>query len=110
MTGMLLLNQEIVGVCIRSPVAGNGRELANHQAFDERLSGLIVIGIRAVVADLRIGKDHDLSRIRRIGENFLISSDGGIENHLTVSFRARTKTRPSKTVPSSRASIAGFNS
>ena len=57
-----------------------------------RLGGFVVAFIRAVVADLRIGENHDLAGIGRIGEDFLIARDGGIENHLTRPLDGRTKT------------------
>ena len=56
------------------------------------LRSLVVRLVRAVVADLRIGEDDDLAGIGRIGENFLISGDGGIEDNFAGPFRARTKT------------------
>ena len=72
--------------------------------------GRFAIGrIGAVVADLRIGEDHDLAAIGRIGENFLIAGDGGIKDHFTGALDRRTKTDPSKTVPSSRARTACCN-
>ena len=57
-----------------------------------RLGGFVVALIRAVVSDLRVGENHDLAGIRRIGEDFLIARDGGIEDHLARSFDGRTKT------------------
>ena len=69
-----------------------------------------VVGfVRAVVADLRIGQHHDLPGIGRIGEDFLVAGDRGIEDDFARAFDGRTKTLPSKTVPSSRARTAGFN-
>ena len=48
--------------------------------------------IGAVVADLGVRKDDDLSGVGGIGEDFLISGDGGIEDYFTGAFCARTKT------------------
>jgi hypothetical protein len=40
---------------------------------------------------LGIGEDNDLPGIGRVGENFLISGEGGIENHLSGPLGGRTK-------------------
>src|SRR5690348_5218316 len=84
--------EKMFGAFLGAPVAGNGRDLADYQAFNEGLDGFVIGQIGAIVADLRIGEDNDLTAIGRIGENFLITGDGGIEDHLTGSFDRRTKT------------------
>ena len=43
-----------------------------------------VLGIHAVVADLRIGHRHNLPAITRIGENLLISRHRGIKTNFAV--------------------------
>ena len=45
------------------------------------MRGLIVVRIGAVIADLRVGQDNNLSRIRGIGKDFLVTGDGSIENN-----------------------------
>ena len=92
MTGMPCFGQEIVGLVVRAPVAGDRRKFADDQPFDVRLAGFVIVGIGAVVADLRVGEDDDLAGIGRIGEDFLIAGDGGIENDFAGAFRGRTKT------------------
>ena len=77
---------------IRAPVAGERRKLAHHQSFDVRPRRFVVGLVGAVVADLRIGENDDLAGIRRIGEDFLIAGDGGIENDFAGPFDGRTKT------------------
>ncbi len=84
--------QEIVGLGVGAPVAGDGRELAHHQTFDVGAGGFVIVGAGAVVADLRVGEDDDLAGIGRVGENFLIAGEGGIEDHLAGPFGGRTKT------------------
>ena len=44
------------------------------------LRGLQVLGRGAGVADVRIGQRDDLARVGRVGEDFLVAGDGGIEN------------------------------
>src|SRR5574343_641935 len=45
------------------------------------LFGLDVLGIDAVVADVRIRESHDLPAIARVSEDFLVAGDGGVEHH-----------------------------
>ena len=68
------------------------RELAHHEALNIRMRGLVVGERRAVVADLGIGEDDDLAGIGRIGEDFLVSGERGIENDLAGALGGRTKT------------------
>src|SRR5690242_10741605 len=82
----------MLGAFLGPPVAGDGRDFANYQAFNEGLDGFVIGRIGAIVADLRIGEYNDLTAVGRIGENFLISGDGGIKNHLTSAVDRRTKT------------------
>ncbi len=80
------------GLLIRAPIAGDGRDLADDQSFYIRTGGLAIRLVGAIVADLRIGEDDDLAAIGRIGENFLIAGDGGVEDHLACALDRRTKT------------------
>ena len=41
-----------------------------------------------------LGENDDLAAIGRIGEYFLITGDGGVENDLTGTLYGRTKTDP----------------
>ena len=52
----------------------------------------VIVGVRAVVADLRIGEDDDLAGIGGVREDFLIAGDGGIEDDFAGAFYGRTKT------------------
>ena len=56
------------------------------------MRGLVVFGVGAVVADLRVGQDDDLAGIGRIGEYFLIAGERRIEDDFAGAFRGRTKT------------------
>src|SRR5439155_19962427 len=44
----------------------------------------VVFRLGAVVADLWVGKDYNLPGVRRIGEDLLVSGDGGIKNNFPV--------------------------
>jgi hypothetical protein len=80
------------GLRIRAPVAGDARELADDQPFDIRLARFAVGGAGAVIADLRIGENDDLSGIGGIREDFLVTGDGGIEDDFAAALGGRTKT------------------
>ncbi len=84
--------QELAGGFIRSPVAGKGRKFAHDEALDVRLRRFIIGLVRAVIADFGIRQNDDLPAVRRIGENFLVSGNRGIENDLACPFDRRTKT------------------
>ena len=91
-TGTPLFGQEALRGLIRAPVARQRRKLAHRQSFYIRPRRLGVVLIRAVVADLRIRQHHDLPGIGRVGEDFLVSGDRGIEDHFARAFDGRTKT------------------
>src|SRR5512141_209625 len=55
------------------------------------MGGLAVCPVRAVVADLGVGHDYDLSGIGRIGEHFLVACEAGIKNDLSLAFGGRAK-------------------
>ena len=84
--------EEGVGRGIAAPIAGDGGKLADHEAFNVRTVGLVVGGAGSVIADLRIGQDHDLAGVGGVGEDFLISREGGVEDNFARSLGGRTKT------------------
>jgi len=45
---------------------------------------LLIIEIRSHIPDVRVRQAHDLSRIARVGEDFLVSSETGIENNFAA--------------------------
>ena len=87
-----VLAQKLAGFLVGAPVAGNTGELTHHQALDVRARGFVVRGVSPVIPNLGIGQDNDLPGIGRIGEDFLVAGDGGIEDDLAGSFGRRTKT------------------
>ena len=56
------------------------RQVADHESRGVNLRGLQILGRGAGVADVRIGERDDLAGVGRIGENFLIARQCGIEN------------------------------
>ena len=64
-------------------IAGQQRQVADHQAGGPDGGGLLVLGIGAGIADMRVGQGDNLSRVGGIGENFLVAAHGGIENDFT---------------------------
>jgi hypothetical protein len=63
-----------------------GGELADDQALNIGLGRLVVRLVGAVVADLGIGENDDLTGIGGIGGDFLISGKGSIENNFALAF------------------------
>jgi hypothetical protein len=69
------------------PVRGNLRKFPHYQRFDVRTRRLFVVEIGSDVADVRIRQAHDLPRVARVGENFLITGEAGIENDFASTAR-----------------------
>ena len=61
------------------------------EAFGAGAVGFVIAFCGSVVADSGVGEDHDLAGIGRIGENFPIAGEGGVENNLTRPLGGRTK-------------------
>ena len=60
-----------------------------------------------VVADERIGHDHDLPRVRGVGADLLVAGLAGVDDQVAAGRDRRTERDPGKTDPSSSASNAG---
>ena len=109
-TGMPALAEECVGFGVGAPVARDGGEFAHREAFDIGVGGFVIAAAGSVIADLGVGEDDDLAGIGRIGENFLIAGERGVEDHFARrARRAHQNSGPRRRVPSSRARIAEFN-
>ena len=61
---------------------------------------LLIFAVGADISDMWIGQRDDLPTIGRIGQNFLLAGDGGIEYHLadTDAFGADTIAAEHRTV------------
>ena len=70
----------------RLPVARQllwcGREVAHDDARAERAAALVVVGVHAVVADVRVGEGDHLPRVRRVGHDLLVARERGVEHQL----------------------------
>jgi hypothetical protein len=64
-----------------------------------RARGLLIIGIRSDVSNVRIRQADNLSRVARIGEDFLISGEAGIEDDFASAPRNGTSGAPIKNSP-----------
>src|SRR5690349_22416175 len=71
---------------LRAPIGADFGELAHDQPLDIGPSGLVVFRIGAVISDFWIAENYNLATVGRIGENFLVASDGSIKNDLAVTF------------------------
>src|SRR5207302_1027294 len=69
------LGERLVG----APVARQDRQVADDEARGIDLRGFEVFGCGARVADVRAGQCDDLTGVGRIGENFLVARQRGIE-------------------------------
>ena len=63
-------------------IGGDVVVLADDHAPDGRELGLVVLLGRAVVADQRIGHDHRLVGVRRVGDDLLVAHHRGVEDDL----------------------------
>src|ERR1051326_2971915 len=84
--------QKFIGFRVRSPIARDVRPLTYREALDIRPLRFAIFGAGAVVPDLRIGENHNLAGIRRIGEDLLVAGEGGVENDFAGPLGGRTKT------------------
>ena len=67
-----------------APVRRRRAHIAHHQAAQRRLARLGVIGIHAVVADLRIRHGDDLTGVRRVGHHLKVALERRVEADLAV--------------------------
>src|SRR3546814_8573277 len=87
---------------LAAPAAGPARHVAHDQARGPGLRGLVVQWSAAGIAHVRIGQRDDLPRVRRIGEDLLVTGHGGVEHHL------RSEEHTSELQSLLRISYAGF--
>ena len=46
------------------------------------LVGFNILGVDAVIANVRVGQRDDLLAVARVCEDFLVAGHGGVEHHL----------------------------
>ena len=75
---------QVIGQVFRcTPVAVQVRAIAHDQSGRHGSIGFLVFGIATGIADMRISKRDQLACIGWIGQNFLVSGHGRVENHFT---------------------------
>ena len=81
----------LVQLAIGAEIARPAALLANDEPGQVRLVAFDVLGVDAVVADLRIGHRDNLATIARIGKDLLISGHRRVEADFTVNFAICSK-------------------
>ena len=79
------------------------RHVLDDQPGGEDLRRLDVFRVDAVVADVRIRQRDDLPAVARIGEDFLVAGQRGVEHHLADRLAGGADRMPWNTVPSASA-------
>ena len=63
-----------------TPIRRDRRKFAHYERLDVRQRRLLIVEVCSHISDVRIRQADDLSRITRVGENFLIAGQAGIKN------------------------------
>ena len=87
--GHTVMAQQLVERALRTPVARSISEVAHHDARAERAGALEVVGVHAVVADVRIREGDHLACVRRIGDDLLVARQRRVEHELAGGHGAR---------------------
>lgn len=82
-----------------SPVRRQTRKLANYERLNVRTGSFLVIRIRADISDMRVGEANNLSGVARVGEDFLISGEAGVENSFSATARFSSRGASNKNSP-----------
>src|SRR5439155_3884872 len=67
-----------------APVLLEAAELASDERTSPGPSRFLEIRGSAVVSDQRIGHDHHLAGVGRVGKDLLVSGDAGMDDHLAA--------------------------
>lgn len=82
-----------------APVRREARKLAHHERFNVGTRSFFVVGIRADISNMRVGETDDLPGVTRIGENFLVSGEAGVENSFSAAAGLCTRGASNKNSP-----------
>ncbi len=78
---------QIVGEALfRAKITLHAAVLADHKASQLRPPAFHVLGVDAVIADLRVGHRDDLTTVTRIGEDLLVAGHRRVEANFAVDF------------------------
>ncbi len=79
-------SQPIRQLLRRTPVRRFGRVPFDNHAIRNGISGFVIFGIHADIADVGKGECHDLPGIGRIGHDFLVPGHRGVETQFSLGF------------------------
>jgi len=88
-----------LGRLFRAPVGSHSGKFADNQRLDVWSGRLLVIRVGPDISDVRISEANDLPRVARVGENFLISGEAGIENDFPAAPGAGARCAAIKNAP-----------
>lgn len=83
----------------RTPVGSDRRKFPDNERFNVRACGLLIVGVGSDISNVRISQADNLSRVTRIGEDFLISGEAGIENDFAAAARDSARSTAVKYAP-----------
>ncbi len=75
---------------VSAPIARDDRQIADDETGGVDLGRLEILGRGAGVTDVRTGQCNDLTGIGRVGENFLVARQCGIENDFACGVALRS--------------------
>ena len=75
--------EEVAERLRRTPARMQRRQIADHETGSVDASGFHVLRRGAVVANMGIRQGHDLTGVRRVGQDFLIAGHGRVEHDFT---------------------------
>ena len=78
----VVFDEQVVERALGAPVARATGEIAHHHTGTERSPALVVGGVHAVVADVRVGERDHLPGVRRVGDDLLIARQRRVEHEL----------------------------
>ena len=79
----LVCEQVIREALPRTKVAIQTRNIAHNQTLGENRVGLDVLAVNACVANVWVGESNNLFSVRRICQNFLVTSHCGVKHHFS---------------------------
>ncbi len=88
-------------------VEDRGGGVGHDQAAQPGSLGLVVEAKPAVVADERVGHDHELARVAGIGGDLLVAGLAGVHHQIALAAAPRAEGDAREDRPSSSASSAG---
>jgi len=80
--GHPLLAEPGVEVTAASPVRDARAEGTDDHGRDLRAPRLVIIRVDPDIADVRLGENHPLAAVRRIGQDLLVPGHAGVKDHL----------------------------